>query len=299
MLLSGSTAKLNNEVFLKSIDEVLSRLPLNLLLANDRVHNNANTNPQVNLVYEYCADSCELLLHSLIDNFISIRKLSGFQSSWVRFVSILATNANILVRGSHVHNKMLDMIASLLQILKVSKPLTIHDTSNQNNTTEQVTSMNNDATESASSDDSVVVVTTPPTSTAGGGAGWLSWWGNSEPTPVQIKNDDATKKSQTDEADTVGAIQAVNAKPLSPSTTSSQRQEVDEQAYADDNDNELLFVTWNTACSSYQLLPIHLRIKYPQLVTQILKCVEKYEKINNVQAVKDHVLSSNPLVQVV
>lgn len=311
MLLSGTNAKLNNEIFLKALDEVLSRLPLSLLLANDRVHNSANSNPQVNLVYEYCSDSCELLLQSLVDNFSSIRKLSGFQSSWLRFVSILATNANMLIRGSHVHNKMLDMMASLVQVLKVSKQMpSINEVTNQSIITEQGI-LANDVTETASSDDSndsLVLVSTPPTSSTGNAVGgWLSWWGSPVPMPpapvpvpvtLPAKIDSAIKKPQIDE--TVQPVVEVTANVLSfTSQENTSPRETQQQTLADDNDNELLFITWNTACSLYQSLPVHLRIKYPQLVSQIVSFIEKYEKLNNVQAVKEHVPSSNPLVQVV
>ena len=115
---------MNKDAYLKVIDEILTRLPLSLLLANDRVQNAShsnNTTQTIDLVYEYCIDACDLLLHTILRMIQTLKPLSGFQSSWLRFISILATNSNMLVRGTHIHNKMLDILASLLQILKISK----------------------------------------------------------------------------------------------------------------------------------------------------------------------------------
>ena len=291
---------MNKEIYLKVVDEILTRLPLSLLIANDRVHS-SNPNSEIDIVYEYCIDSCDLLLQTIINNFSTLRSLTaGFQMSWLRFISILATNANMLVRGTHVHNNMLDMIASLIKILRVPNTATTTQTQPNQSIEGKVPDYKKSIANSSSSQ---TVSTNEPSSATKEGGGWLTWWAtpvkaapntnqpiesqqvdtkesatkpillSSETTTTPTKSSSltATTPVATNEVNKLNQNEQQGNVKLPVISTENNNKEVDDSA--------LLFITWKTACSLYQSLPVHLRIKYPQLVVQITSFIEKYEKM--------------------
>ena len=331
-MLSGAVSQLSKDAFLKAIDEILSRLPLSLLIANDRAQF-ANPTSKINLVYEYCVGSCYLLFQSLIANFQLLRKGETFQSCWLRFLSILSTNANMLVRATLVHNDMLDMIANLIRILKLSNervlpPATTVVTSRRNSTAstsaESTTASSSTVVEAPIilhkeaeklnevTNPSTYIVTpkktnaptAPPTAVAAGGGGWLNWWGvpNTDQQSEEVTTTSTIPVTSTQAASTIpnpSATASLNSNNLTSSsslllsvsqlpqlelpqsaTTAIQKPRNDDQEsmIENDNDNDLLIISWKSMCSVYPSLPAHLRIRYPQLVLDICAFIDSHEK---------------------
>lgn len=256
-MLSGSISGLDKEVFVKALNELLMRLPLSLQSASDRLHTSQVHPSSVQIVYDYSLSSCNLLFGILVANFKSIRSAHDFNACWLRFLSVLAANGSMLVRGSPIHNEVLDVISALLRVLRV--PKTFAAISKRHSQQPQESQNGKDSMYSGESQQ---------------GSGWLSWWIGTPP-PIQS---------------TVSSNNVVSPAPVNvqPSLPIQQQDKVSNNVAPDgpddtpivsvssgeEEDADLLTVSWKTICSIYSSFPAHLRIKYPTLVLEIAQFVD-------------------------
>jgi hypothetical protein len=249
----------DSEVMLKAFNEMLTRLPLSLITANDRLQN-SNQNNQIQLVYDYSIASCNVVFNTLIKNYSSIKTSQNFKSPWLRFLSILSTNGNMLIRGTNIHNEILDIIAALLKCLKIPK----QSTSSVRGPQSQL------------GDSSVNTAKVSPEQEKIRGseasAGWLTWWtGQSLPKSSPSSDDRANEELVEVE--------------VPRDTRECVKAEIDEGE--EEEDSELLAVSWKTVCSLYTSFPSHLRIKYPQLVSDIAQFVDSRDRLASMPAKED------------
>lgn len=237
-MLSGSTCGLDKDVFVKALNELLFRLPLSLQSASDRLHSNQAHPSSVQTVYDYSLTSCNLLFGSLVANFKVIRSSHDFNACWLRFLSVLAANGSMLVRGSPVHNEVLDVLSALLRVLRVPK------------TFAAISKRHAQQPQEAGGKDMSAGDAQPA-------GGWLAWWTGAAPTQP-------TAGTPTVPATTQPSSPHVSTEPEETVSVSSGEEE----------DADLLAISWRTVCSIYTSFPAHLRIKYPTLVLEIAQFVE-------------------------
>lgn len=241
-------AALPDELWSKLLQELLARLPLSLITANNRLNALDNS-----AAADCCLRSCNLVFEILVSQIKQLRHLPDFQTFWLRYTSILATNANLLTRGLAIHEEMLEMIAAIMRLLRppalpAAPPVAPRG--------------------SASSTGSSVSSSKPQASHGGGSSilGLFSLWGSS-----------ASEEDATEAVPLVGAPDTVT-------TTSvvggggNDGAAAGESITLVDDDGSLLTLSWKTMCSLYPSLQANLRLKNPQLVGDLIKYAEIQEK---------------------
>ena len=254
MLLSGSLTGLSQDTYVRATGELLNRLPLSLLIANERLQAGESQNVAVNVVYEYSMASCRVIFHHFLQIFDVLFGHAGFQKLWLRYLGVLATNLNMLARGSNMHNDLLDKVAALLQLLKV--PSYARPKKAKKTVAEQLS-------------------VDPSALTPGGskgqdkGTGWLAWLTGGEE-PIRPE-DTAVRPSESTEPVTVA-----------PEAASEDDQGASEEwqvvAVQDDRYGKLLLASWRATLALYPNFAVHLRVKHPLLATNIAQYVEHVSK---------------------
>jgi hypothetical protein len=163
----------------------------------------------------------------------------------------------MLVRGSPIHNEVLDVISALLRVLRVPKTFAaISKRSVQQQSQEfgGKDPMTSDAHQQAPA------------------GGWLAWWIGPSPTsttqPIASDASSVQSNVSTQQQD-IKIVSEQQQSEISPVTVSIGEEE----------DAELLAISWRTICSVYSSFPAHLRIKYPTLVLEIAQFVEWRDRI--------------------
>ena len=234
--MSGSIANFPEALWFKILFELLNRLPLSLITANSRMAANADYSVSI----DSCLRSCNVVFEVLVAQIKRLRKIPDFQSFWLRFTSILATNTNILPRGAHFHEEMLEMIAALMRLLRppnvpVAQTIGVQPP--------------------LPSDASKQPVAAP--------FGFLFLW-SAAPAPVPAPAPPPPPPTAT------AAIGISPSEEKEKVTCGGQSDE--------DDDGSLLALSWKTMCSLNPSLQANLKLKNPQLVSDLIRFVDIQEK---------------------
>lgn len=259
-----------SNLWLRAIDELISRLPLSLITANMRM----SAISDYTVTSDSCLKCCNVLFEVLLAHVRTLSAISNvtanptgaasvsssvtespppgnaenselvalsFPSLWLRFISILATNAGIVSPGVHFHEEMLEMIAALLRVLRYP----IHNLLNSSGGGSGSGSNQQSSSSSSSSSTSAF--------------GFLFLWSTQETTPAPAPAPAPAPEIEGAKDKTGGADNGSES--------------------AEDDDSLLLYLSWKSLSSAYRQLPSLLKVKNPQLVGDILRFVEYYEPI--------------------
>ena len=61
---------------------------------------------------------CKIVYEIFVAHFRELRTTADFQTNWLRFMTILATNSHVAAKGSPLHSDLFDMIVALLRLLQ-------------------------------------------------------------------------------------------------------------------------------------------------------------------------------------
>jgi len=117
---------LSTAVWLRLINDLITRLPLSLITASTGYRPEAtSTTASESLNNSYleimsmCHKSCGVVFHLMVKNMHILRDEDDFTNMWSRFISILSTNAQSAYRGQWWHDDMTETLIALLQLLRL------------------------------------------------------------------------------------------------------------------------------------------------------------------------------------
>ena len=113
---------LSTSLWLRIVNDLISRLPLSLITASSGNRPEAATSESVNSYLEImsmCHKSCGVVFHVMVKNMHVLKDEDDFTHMWSRFISIVSTNAQSAHRGQWWHDDMTDMLMVLLQLLRL------------------------------------------------------------------------------------------------------------------------------------------------------------------------------------
>jgi hypothetical protein len=238
-VLAGGVTSLPVELWAKAIAELLDRLPLSLVAATSRL----TTSQEYALSADACLRSCNVLFDVFVNQIKLLRTCTEFQNLWLRFTGILATNTCALPRGVHFHEEMLEMIAALMRLLRppVMPPTPV-----------------------SAAQPAPQQVQQPAPESRGALSFLFSWASSPEPTPepVAVAEAEVAPKLEEPEPETETAVSTPQK--FSP----------------DDNEDEgnLLMLSWRAMCSLNPALQGNLKLKNPQLVADLTRFAELQER---------------------
>jgi hypothetical protein len=251
---------------MKGLMEIVARLPLSLLTANERLQVDEKKPANIQDVYECCSTNCNVVHSVLYRYFDRLRPTHLFHSCWLRFLSILASNCHMLMRGTMIHEYMLEMLASSFKLI-VSRL----STSEFDCVKEESASIIHSSESANTSEPSTV--RSPATS-------WIAWWSGSklESTPVVQK--DPTPVVQKDPTPEVQKDPRETEKVPDPSHEQERLGKSERFAISPSNheigDLELLLISWRTVSSLYPSAQAHLLIKDSLSTNALLHLFEKH-----------------------
>ena len=116
ILMSGGIVKVPKRCWIKSIDEMLERLPIDLKAAHQ--HFMSAPKKELNLVGDVCLQCCNLLFEVMVSNFRQLLSCKEFSTQWLKFMSVLALNLKLVNRSIPLHDETVEMIGALLRLLR-------------------------------------------------------------------------------------------------------------------------------------------------------------------------------------
>jgi hypothetical protein len=244
IFLSAEISGLPDELWLKSIQELVNRLPISLPIAYQRLISGNDSE-----IIECCLRSCNIIFEMIITYKKKLGLFNEFPTFWLRFISALATNTNMVSRGLPLHDEMLEMITALLRLLPNPAKSSI-----------SITSPINTSNTSASQ-------TLPQSSTLWSYIATPFFGNNSNKvldTPNQTTNPPSTPPpiTQLNKNSPVDINQNIQLSPLGSVTGSVE------------SDAALLKLSWNTICSLCPSLQATLKLKNPKLVADLVKLIQ-------------------------
>jgi hypothetical protein len=281
MLLAGTSTKFPAETWWRVLYEVVNRLPMNMV-AGSKASNTgavgaaassmsaqtqsigtvavASNDPAI--IADCCLRSCNVIFELLVSQIKYLRDTADFQSFWLRYMTILATNASVLPRGTPMHEEIIEMIAALMRLLRPPFEASVGVSPGG-----KAASTGRDAEGTVNEDNS----------TSAASSSWFFW--SSAPAPVPVPVSAVAEASETSahratsdsNAKSVSAGLTVNtSKNLSTSPTPSRSAPVVDDAAA-------LSLSWKSMCSLCPHLVVSLHRKHALLVNDINRYVDMYE----------------------
>jgi hypothetical protein len=240
ILLAGGVGGLPVVVWAKAVSEMLDRLPLSLVATTSRL----TTSAEFAVSAEACLRSCNVLFDVFVNQIKVIRASNEFQTLWLRFTSILANNTCVLPRGVHFHEEMLEMIAALMRLLRPPVlPAPVLPAFKE--TTKPVLTPNETK----------------------GAFSFLFSWGTSESASLPTEVEPDTNSELHKQLHSAVSTAILTPSKLPPVSTSEEEDE-----------GNLLVISWRAMCSLNPLLQTNLKLKNPQLVADLQRFVEVQDK---------------------
>lgn len=130
-LMSGSIVKLPKECWMKCIDEMLNRLPLDVKAMHKKFistsHNksssnssgsNGNGHNRLEDICDICLRCCNIMFEVMVSQFRQLLACKDFGVQWLNFMTILGVNVSSVSKSLHMHDEMIEMIGALLRLLR-------------------------------------------------------------------------------------------------------------------------------------------------------------------------------------
>ena len=116
-LMSGSIVKLPMECWIKCIDEMQTRLPLNVKSMYKKfvVANSENTLEDICDISLRC---CNILFEVMVSQFRQLLNCKEFSAQWLKFMTVLGTNISSVNKNLHIHDETIEMIGALLRLMR-------------------------------------------------------------------------------------------------------------------------------------------------------------------------------------
>merc|ERR1711871_200469 len=129
--MSGSIVKLPKECWMKCIDEMLNRLPLDVKAMHKKFistsHNksssnssgsNGNGHNRLEDICDICLRCCNIMFEVMVSQFRQLLAYKEFGVQWLNFMTILGVNVSSVNKRLHIHEETVEMIAALLRLLR-------------------------------------------------------------------------------------------------------------------------------------------------------------------------------------
>lgn len=114
LISSGNVAMLPMPVWYKALDELIAKLPLNLVVVTNKLQPGLAPTE----IHETCFRCCNLIFHLLVLHIRELRKAEHFTAMFIRYISAMAANAGVSAKGYTTHTEMVSMIVALLRLLR-------------------------------------------------------------------------------------------------------------------------------------------------------------------------------------
>jgi hypothetical protein len=227
LISSGNVASLPVHIWFKALDELASKLPMNLLSATNKLQGLSHVEIQ-----ETCFRCCNLIFHLLVMHIWELRKTEHFMAMFIRAISAMATNASVCPKDSTAHEDMLGMIIALLRLLRLPEQ-------------QQVLSAGDFAITKLAKTEKFQTESTGHSSENNGGGflGILQWMITPAPSQPPILISEQTHSGQTTESEIKDCVDTTGPIPLATL----------------DHDGLLLLLTWKSICTVYPHIPMLIR----------------------------------------
>lgn len=116
VFLAGETVGLSDSSWFEVLQELVNILPINFASVAALRDNSVDPKLKYELL-EICLRSCNLMFEMIVTYLNHLRNVSEFPSIWLRFVSVLANNVNVVQKNAALHEEVLEMIVALLRLL--------------------------------------------------------------------------------------------------------------------------------------------------------------------------------------
>jgi hypothetical protein len=113
--MAANVVHLPKSALLRSLDEMLQRLPYNLKDAQEKF-----ATADVVEICDTCLRCCNLLFEIFVANFRMLSGTKEFTQLWLTFVCTLAENLKIANRGLPIFDETVEMIGALLRLPRPS-----------------------------------------------------------------------------------------------------------------------------------------------------------------------------------
>ena len=116
VILAGETVGLSDSSWFETLQELMTILPINFVTLASSRDNSIDPKLKYELL-EICLRSCNLIFEMIVCYLKHLRNVNEFPSVWLRFISVLANNVNVVQKNAALHEEILEMIVALLRLL--------------------------------------------------------------------------------------------------------------------------------------------------------------------------------------
>lgn len=113
MQMAGRITQLPKAAWMKSLSEMLQRLPIDLKMAHERF-----SASDVVEICDLCLRCCNILFELFVSNFRQLLSSKEFGMQWLMFLGVLASNLKIANRGLPIFDETIEMMGALLRLLR-------------------------------------------------------------------------------------------------------------------------------------------------------------------------------------
>lgn len=251
LISSGNVANLPRTIWYKALDELISRLPLNLVSTSTKLQPGLAPTE----IHDICFKCCNLIFHLIVMHIRELRKGEHFTAMFIRSVSAMTANAGVSAKGYTTHTEMISMIVALLRLLRLPEL--------------QQQSMEIKSMEVRSQEDKSEVVEPQDNTSPTGFLGVLHWMiSPAQPStkPVTIPDHETSNLTQARPSPT-GHLSVNNSHdgPIRVVTV--------------DHDGTLFLLTWKAIAALYAELPAIINSWDTQYYKSIVQSIELIEAI--------------------
>eukprot|EP01034_Spumella_vulgaris_P022368 gene22368-28490_t len=285
VLCSGRFAHLTDAIWLKCLNELISRLPLHYLTAAGKLGSSHSVDGAHGVdSVDICHRCCNVVFDVILENVKQMRENVEFQSIWIRFISTLATivgstNKNALQLSGQqpfFHDEAMGMLEALLRLLNTPAMVLVSDftptTPVQIAQASVPTVTSSESKEKQAS--AVPVVAAAPT----GYFGVFNWFGTAA-TPQVAASTTKASVNNTASTEPIGVRSPPPAAASQQQQSTSSPQMVYDMDSPQPHDGALIASSWKTIVSVYPVFAVAMRQKNPKLVASILlylECAERH-----------------------
>lgn len=287
ILRAGMSGTFPDLIILKALGELVSRLQLGFSATVARTANVDTPGQDANSIAYNIAHavsvsqrSCNVVFEVVVAQIKAARDLDEFHTIWVRFISLVASNAHAAVpKGQHWwHDEMCDMLEALLRLLRLPATASAPKTSPRLNAVE-VTAPTAKTTQQP----------TQQSANSGGGGyfGILGWI--VAPLVAATDGPDVVRRATASAPVPSTTVESTGRSEfMSPGNNSND-------AVIEPSDGYLLRISWQQICTAYPAFPASLQARDPKLLHRIstaLLLPERYfqknvytERVNSAELV--------------